>query len=172
MTKNNQYPKVVGIIIAYIIASIAAMVALLELLELSDWNYYIDSWQDYLTELSYYILLSLFILLCVIPWLKKNKLSTWWMLLSMLVTAIVIYGLLALKCQWEPAFLRREGMDLFAPWWLGGHRQFFVGLTPGTIPPFCKISLLKNEVFQSTLTDYPGLIVWAGCCLIGRYIKK
>ena len=89
----------------------------------------------------------------------------------MLVTAIVIYGLLALKCQWEPAFLRREGMDLFAPWWLGGHRQFFVGLTPGTIPPFCKISLLKNEVFQSTLTDYPGLIVWAGCCLIGRFIK-
>ena len=172
MTKINKYPQIVGIIIAYIIASFAAMVALLELLELSDWNSYIDCWQDYLTELSYYILLSLFLLLCVIPWLKKNKLSTWWMLLSMLVTAIVIYGLLALTCKWEPAFLRREGMDLYAPWWLEGHSQFFVGLTPETVPPFYKIGILENGVFQSTLTDYPGLIVWAGCCLVGRYIKK
>lgn len=172
MTAKQKYKQNVGIVIAYIIVFFAAIAAILDLYGLSDWKEFLEDWQQYLKDLSYFFFLILFILICIIPWLKKNKLSTWWMLLSMLVTAIVIYGLLALTCKWEPAFLRHEGMDLFAPWWIGGHRQFFVGLTPEITPPFYKIPLLKNDVFYSTLTYYPGLIVWAGCCLIGRYIQK
>lgn len=172
MTKNNRYAQISGIVIASIIACVAAIPATIDLIGLFDWQGFPEGWQQYVTELSYFVFVILFIQLCVIPWLKNNKLSTWWMLRSMLVTAFVIYCLLAFTCKLEPTFLRHEGMDLYAPWWLGGHRQFFVGLTAETALPYYKISILENGVFQSTLTDYPGLLVWAGCCLVGRYFKK
>ena len=171
MNTKYKYSQLVGIVIAYIIVCVAAIpvyIFLYGLFSVPD----IVGWGSYLTDLSYYIILILFTLLCVITWLKKNKLSTWWMLLSMLITAIAIYFLLALTCKWEPEFLRHEGMELYAPWWLAGHKHFFVGLTPETVPPFYKINLLANGVFQCTLLDYPGLFVWAACCVVGRFVRK
>ena len=173
MTTKYKHSQLAGIIIAYIIVCVAATCVYICLIGLP---YLKDDlsrlWDSFLTELSYYIFLILFCLLCVIPWLKKNKLPTWWMLLSMLITAIVIYVLLALTCKWEPEFLRHEGMELYAPWWLAGNKDFFVGLTPETVPPFYKINLLANGVFQCTLLDYPGLFVWAACCVVGRFVRK
>ena len=103
MTTKYKKSQIVGIGIAYIIVCVAAFSVYLCLIGLP---YLKDNlsglWDSFLTELSYYIFLILFCLLCVIPWLKKNKLPTWWMLLSMLITAIVIYVLLALTCKWEP----------------------------------------------------------------------
>ena len=155
-----------GIVTAYIIYIQAMLTAILYLTGI------IMAWNDFedlvfiLYEFLYSIALILFTRLCVVRWLKQNRLSSLWMVLSMLVSAIIIYALLDSTCRWEPAVLRHHGMDLYAPWWLGGHRQFFVGLTPETVPLFHKINILDNSVFHDTIIDFPGLFVWVfGCCI-------
>ena len=76
MNTKYKYSQLVGIVIAYIIVCVAAIPAFILLYGLSSVPD-IGGWGSYLTDLSYYIILILFTLLCVITWLKKNKLSTW-----------------------------------------------------------------------------------------------
>lgn len=164
----------VGIIIAYIICAVAIYFIIGCLISLITYGVKDIDWIDYASTLLYHILVAIFTWLCVVRWLKQGRLTTFWMLLSMLISAIIVYGLLALTCKWEPAFLRRYGMELNAPCWLGAHQQFFIDLTPESAPPFHKISLLENNVFLYALFDYPGLFLWAAVLTIGSgiWIKR
>ena len=161
-----------GLFFAYTVLFFALIPALIYFPYLFKWEEMSGAWGSYLTEMGYYFSLILFTWLCIIRWLKRDELSTVAMLLSALVTSIVVYALLALTCKWEPAFLRHSGMDLYVPWWLEGHRQFFIGLTPETTPSFYRINIMDNGVFQSTLLGFPGLLVWAICCTIDHYYLK
>ena len=172
MAQHNSMVQKVGIVVAYIICVFAAFNIFIYLVGLLEFDVKDMDWIEYSSNLLYHVFVLLFTGLCVIRWLKHGKLTTSWMLLSMLVSAIIVYVLLSLTCKWEPDFLRFHGMTLYAPWWLNSHWQFFKDLIPDTVPPFYKINVLDNNVFLYTLCDYPGLLVWVlGCCL-GRVTHR
>ena len=172
MVKNEQNNEA-GIVIAYIILglTIAINVFVFSSLfgEIKTRNWFLSA--DEFWYFSYLFLLIVFTGFFVVRWLKRDYLSTEWMFLSMAITAIVVFLLLALTCKWVPDFLRQAGMTLTAPGWLCGFEQFIVGLTPETAPSFFKINLFDNTVFWDTLFYYPGLIVWAITCLAIRLFK-
>lgn len=167
MVKKEQHNEA-GIVIAYIIFGLTIAIfvfvwaSLIGEIKAKDWSLAADEFGYFL----YLFLLSVFTGFFVVRWLKRDYLSTEWMFLSMAITAIVVFLLLALTCKWVPDFMRQAGMSLTAPSWLGGFKQFIVGLTPETTPSFFRIKLLDNTIFWDSLFYYPGLIIWAIICSV------
>lgn len=167
-----KWSQKAGIIIAYIICAVAAFNIIVYLVFLfTDWMTGLN-WVEYLNLLLYHILVILFTWLCVVHWLKQGRLTTAWMLLSMLLSAVIVYWLLALTCKWEPGFIRHHGMYLYAPWWLGGEQQFFKDLTPETVPQVHEINVLGNNIFIAALVDYLALFIWATSCFLGTILSN